>query len=179
MKNLLTCDINRRTYMSYASRYRYTEGRAAQSGSHPTSGARTTAPSCRALGPRVVHFQAASLSLPRSGSAAQTARSCAGCQSFFYGQAFATSGGNAPHVRCLHRIDLERDRQPSVAGGPAPWGRPWLTAGQIGHARCGWNINLIGWGQRNGLRLMSAWYLTRPVSPMGPRLHRPRSTRRI
>ena len=179
MKNLLTCDINGRTYMSYASRYRCAEGRAAQSGSHPTSGARTTAPSCRALGPRLDHLQAPSLSLSPSGSEAPTARSCRRCQSFFYGQAFAASGANAPHVRCLDRIDLERDRQPSVAGGPAPWGRPWLTAGQVGNARCGWNINLIGGGQRNWPKLMSAWCLTPPGSQMGPRPHRPQSTRRV
>ena len=35
MKNLLTCDINRRIYMSYGSRQRCSKGRAAQSGSHP------------------------------------------------------------------------------------------------------------------------------------------------
>jgi hypothetical protein len=179
MKNLLTCDINRRTHMSHDPRHRCAEGRAAQSGSHPTPRARATARGCRTLGPGLVHLQAPSLSLSPAGSATETTGSRRRCQSLFYGQAFAPSGGNAPDVRRLDRIDFERDRQPSVAGGPASWGRPSLTARQVGHARCGWNINLIGCGRRNWPRLMNAW--CRTISGLQARQlpHRPQATRRF
>ena len=60
-----------------------------------------------------------------------------------------------PDLRRFHRLDLERDRQSSLAGGTPSWGRPWLTTRQVGNERCGWNINLIGCGQRSWRRLMN------------------------
>ena len=134
----------------------------------------------RAPCPRLVHLQAPGLSLSRiRRSKLKQPASGRRCQSLFYGQAFAPFGGKTPDVRRLDRIDLKRDRQPSVAGGPASWGRPWLTARQVGNARCGWNINLIGWGWRNWPRLMNASCPTRSGSPTGRLPNRPQATRRF
>jgi len=179
MKKFLTCDINSLTYMSYVPCQRYSKGRAAQSGSHPTPPARATAPSRRTPGPRLVHLQAPSLSLSSACSATQATDSRGRCQGLFYRQALASSSGNAPYVRGLNRLDLERDRQPSVAGGATSWGRPWLTARQVGNERCGWNINLMGCGRRNWLRLMNASCLTRSGSPTGQLPHHPEASRRF
>jgi hypothetical protein len=156
MKKVLTCDINGRTYMSYASRQRCAEGRAAQSGSYPPPRACTPARDRRTPGPGLVGVQAPSLSLSSAGPEAPTAGSGGRRQGVFYRQTFSPFSGKAAKVRRLHRLDLERDRQPSGAVGPAAWGRPWLSARQVGHERCGWNISLIGWGRRNWPRLMNA-----------------------
>jgi len=149
MKNLLTCDINRLIYMSYASCQRCSEGRAAQSGSHPPPRTRTLARGRRTPGPGLVRLQAPSLSLSPAGSAAQTTCSGGGRQGVFYRQTFSPFSGEAANIRRFNRVDLERDRQPSGAVGPASWGRPWLTARRVGHERCGWSIVSIGWGRRN------------------------------
>jgi len=156
MRKLLTCDINRRTYMSYGPCQRCAEGRATQSGSHPPPYACTPARDRRTPGPGLVYLQAPSLSLSPAGSAAQTIASGGRRQGVFYSQAFSPLSGKAAKVRWHDRVDLERDRQPSGAVSPAAWGRPWLSARQVGHERCGWNINLIGWGRRNWPRLMNA-----------------------
>jgi len=179
MKNLLTCDINRRTYMSYASRQRCSKGRATQSGAHSSPRAGTPVRGCRTLGPRLVRHQAPSLSLPPARPATQRTRSGGRRQGVFYRQAFSPFSGKAEDVCHLHRFDSERDRQPSGAGGPSPWGRPWLTARQVGNARCGGNINLIDWGRRNWLRFMPAWYPTRSSSQAGQLCPCPDATRRF
>jgi hypothetical protein len=179
MKNLLTCDINRRTYMSYASRQRCSKSRAAQSGSHPPPRACAPSRGCRTLGSRVVGHQAPSLSLSAACSATPTTRPGTRRQGLLYGQALAPSGGNAPDLRRLDRFDPQRDRQPSRASGTPSWGRAWLTTRRIGNARCGWNINLTGCGQRSWPRLMNAWYPTPCNSPCGPRPHCPETIRRF
>jgi len=179
MKNLLTCDINRRTYMSYASRQRCSKGRATQSGAHSSPRAGTPARGCRTLGSRVVGHQASSLSLSAAGSATPTTRPGTRRQGLFYGQALAPPGGKAPDLRRLDRLDPERDRQPSRAGGTPSRGRPWLTTLWVGNARCGWNINLTACGQRSWRRFMNAWYPTRCSSPCEPRPHCPGTIRRL
>ena len=179
MQNLLTCAINRRIYMSNGARHRSSKGRAAQSGSHLAWQACGTARDRRTSGPGLVHLQAPSLSLSPAGSEAQTTRSGGRRQGVFYGQAFQPSGGIASDVCRFDRIDLERDRQPSVADGPAAWGRPWLTARQVGNARCGWNINLIGWERRNWPKLMNVWCPTRFSLQAQQFPNRPQATRRF
>jgi len=69
MKNLLTCDINRRIYMSNGTRQRCSKSRSAQSGAHPPPRACATSRGCRTLGSRVVGDQASSLSLSAACSA--------------------------------------------------------------------------------------------------------------
>jgi hypothetical protein len=179
MKKFLTCDINRRTYMSYGPCHGCSEGRAAQLGSHPVARTGFSSRGCRAPCPELLHLQTSSLSLSRASSATPTSASGRRCQSLFYGQAFAPFGGKTADVRDLHQLDLERDRQPRGAGGTASWGRPWLTIRQVGNERCGWNINLIDCGCRNWRRLMNASCPTRSSSPTGPLPHRPKATRRF
>src|SRR5208283_395174 len=179
MKNLLTCDINGRIYMSYASRQRYSKSRATQSSAHPPPRACATSRGCRTLGARVVGDQASSLSLSAACSATPATRPGTRRQGLLYGQAFAPSGGHAPDLRRLDRFDPERDRQPSRAGGTPSWGRPWLTTRGAGNARCGWNINLTGCGLKSWRRFMNAWYLTRCSSPCEPRPHCPGTIRRF
>jgi hypothetical protein len=179
MKNLLTCDISRRTYMSDGTRQRCSKSPAAQSGSHPPPRACATSRGRRTLGSRLVRHQASSLSLSAACSAAPTTRPGTRCQGLLYSQAFAPSGGNAPDLRRRDRLNPERDRQPSRASGTPSWGRPWLTTRSVGNARCGWNINLTGCGQRSWPRFMNAWYPTRGSSPCGPRPHCPETIRRF
>jgi len=179
MKKILTCDISGRTYMSYGPCHRCSEGRAAQLGSRPLARTGFSSPGCRTPCTELLHLQAPSLSLSRTGAATPPPASGRRCQSLFYGQAFAPFGGKTPDVRQLHRVDLERDRQSSAAGGTASWGRPWLTIRQVGNERCGWNINLIGCGWRNWRRFMNASCPTRADAPTGPLRDRPKATRRF
>jgi hypothetical protein len=179
MKKFLTCDVNRRTYMSYGPRHGCSEGRAAQLGSHPVARTGSSARGRRTPCPGLLHLQTPSLSLSRAGSATQTPASGRRCQSLFYGQAFAPFGGKTPDVRHLNRLEVERHRQPSVAGGTASWGRPWLTTCQFGKERFTWNINLIACGRRNWLRLISASCPRRSGSQTGQLPNHPEATRRF
>ena len=179
MKKPLTYDIKRRIYMSYGPRHRCPKGRAAQSSSHPTTQTCATARGRRTPGPRLGHLQAPGLALSRAGSATQTTDSRRRRQSLFYSQAFAPLGGKTQDVRRLDRMDVERDRQPSVAGGTASWGRSWLIARRVGNERCGCNMNLIDCGWRNWLRLMNCSCPTRSGPQAGLFPNRPPASRRF
>lgn len=178
MKNPLTCDIKRRIYMSYVPCQRCPESRTAQSGSHSTAGARGSARGRRTARPVLFHLQAPSLSLPRTGTAAQTPSPGRRRQSIFHRQTLAQSGGQASRLRRFHRIDLERDRQPCLVGGTSSRGRTWLTGHQVDNEPCGWNINLTDCCQRNWCRLMNC---SCPPKTSQPRLlpHAPAAIRRF
>lgn len=155
MINCLTCDINRRIYMSYDPLERCPESRTAQSGSQPV--ARTTTPSRsrRTTRPGLFHLQAAGLSLSPTGSATQATSPGQRCESVLHCQAFPQPGRQAPRVRRFHRIDLERNRQPCLLSGIASRGRSWLSGHQIDNARCDWNTNLIDCCQTSWHRPMN------------------------
>ena len=165
MKKFLTCDVNRRTYMSHGTRHRCSEGRAAQFGSLPVARSGFAARGRPTPCPESLHLQTPSLSLSRAGAATPTSDSGRRCQSIFYRQAFASFGRKTPDVCHFHRLDLERDRQSSLAGATASWGRPWLTTRQVGNERSIWNINLIGYGRRSWRRLMNASCLASSSDP--------------
>ena len=139
-KEGLTYDINGRIYMSDASRQPYPKGRTAQLGSHPSAAVSALARGCPAIGPELLHLRAPGLSLPRAGTATQAPRPGRRCQSILHRQAFAPSRGATPRLRRFNRIDLERDRQPCLLGGPAPRGRSWLIRRAVSHEPCIWNI---------------------------------------
>ena len=179
MIKFLTCDIHRRIYMSYGPRQRYPESRAAQPGSHPAARIRTPARGRRALRPGLFHFQAPSLSLSRTGPAPQARCPCRRCQSFLHRQTLAQSGSQTPRLCRLHRIDLERNRQPRLLGGTASRGRSWLTGRRIDNERYGWNINLIGCCQRSWRRRMSCSYPPEYGRQPGPLPDRPAASRRF
>jgi hypothetical protein len=145
MKKFLTCDINGRTYMSYGARHRCSEGRAAQCGSLPVARPGFAARVRRTPCPELLYLQTPGLSLSRAGAATPTSDSGRRCQSLFYRQAFAPLGRETPDVCHFHRLDLERDRQSSLAGGTASWGRSWLTTRQVGNER----RSLARWAYRN------------------------------
>ena len=168
MTKPLTCVINRRIQMTYGSRQRCPESRAAQSGSQPAAGTRAPAPGRRAPRPCLLHLQAPGLSLSRAGTAAQTSGPGRRYESVFHGQALAQSGGQTPDLCSLDRIDLERDRQPCLVGGTASRGRTWLTGRRVGNGRCGSNINLIGCWARNWHTLMNCSCPTRSVPRFEP-----------
>ena len=178
MKNLLTCDIIRRTYMSHGTRQRCSQGRATQSGAYPPARAWAIARGGRTPGSRLVRHQAPGLSLSPACPTSQTTGSRRRRQSIFYREAFSPFSRKAKDVCRLDRIDAERDRQSSGAVSVAAWGRPWLTAGQAGHARCGGNINLIGCPRRNWPRFTPAWCRSRSRPQVGQLSPCPDATRR-
>lgn len=138
-KKCLTCDINGRIHMSYASRQPYPKGRAAQLGPHPSAAVSALAQGCPAIGPELLHLRAPGLSLPPAGTATQAPSPGRRCQSVLYRQAFAPSPTATPRLRRFDRIDLERDRQPCLLGGTAPRGRSWLTRRPVSHEPSIWN----------------------------------------
>ena len=138
-KNCLTCDINRRIYMSNVPRQPYPKGRTAQLGAQPFAAVSALARGCSAIGPQMLHLRAPGLSLPPAGTATQAPSPGRRCQSVLYSQAFAPSRTAAPRLRRFDRIDLERDRQPCLLGDTAPRGRTWLTRRPVSHEPSIWN----------------------------------------
>ena len=138
-KKCLKYDISRRIYMAYASRQPYPKGRTAQLGPHPSAAVSALARGCPGIGPELLHLRAPGLSLPRAGTATQAPSPGRRCQSVLYRQAFAPSRRATPRLRGFDRIDLERDRQPCLLGGPAPRGRSWLTRPPVSHELSIWN----------------------------------------
>jgi len=179
MMKPLTCVINRRTIMTDGSCQRYPESRAAQLGSHPAARTRATARGRRTSRRSLFHLQAPGLSLSPAGAATETAGSGRRSQSLLHDQALPHSGGKAPDVRSFDGIDLERDRQPGIAGCIASRGRSWLTARRLNHGYCGWNISLIGCWRRNWLRPMNCLCPNRSGPPSERLLARTRAARRF
>jgi len=138
-KKCLKYDINRRIYMANASRQPYPKGRTDQLGSHSSAAVSALARGCAPIGPELLHLRAPGLSLPRAGTATQAPSPGRRCQSILHRQAFARSRRATPRLRRFDRIDLKRDRQPCLLGGPAPRGRSWLTRRPLSHEPCIWN----------------------------------------
>lgn len=155
MRKPLTCDINRRIYMTDGQSHRGPESRATQPGAHAAAPTRAPARGRRTPRPDLFPLPAPSLPLPRAGPAAQTSGSGRRCQSVLHGETLAQSGRETPHARRCDRIDAERDRQPRLTGAAAPRGRAWLTGRQLGRGSYGWNIDLIGCWRRSWRRLMN------------------------
>jgi len=138
-KKCLKYDISRRMYMSDVSRQPYPKGRTAQFSPHPSAAVSALARGRPATGPKLLHLRAPGLSLPRAGTATQAPSPGRRCQSVLHRQAFAPSGTATPRLRRFDRIDLKRDRQPCLPGGPAPRGRSWLSRRPVSHELCIWN----------------------------------------
>jgi len=168
MMKPLTCVINRRTIMTDGSCQRYPESRTAQPGSHSAARTRATARGRRTSRRSLFHLQAPGLSLSPAGAATETAGSGRRCQSLLHNQTLPQPGGETPDVRNLDGIDLERDRQPGIAGCIASRGRTWLTGRRVGNGRCGWNINWIGCWRRSWHTLMNCSCPTRSGPPPEP-----------
>ena len=139
IKKRLMYGINRRMYMSDASRQPYPKGRTDQLGSHPSAAVSALARGCPAIGPELLHLRAPGLSLPRAGTTTQAPTPGWRCQSVLHYQAFAPSRTATPRLRRFDRIDLERDRQPCLLGGTTPRGRSWLTRRPVSHEPSIWN----------------------------------------
>ena len=152
IKKRLNNDVNRRIYMSNASRQPYPKGRMAQLGSYPPAALSALARGGSAIGPEVLHLRAPGLSLPRAGTATQAPRPGRRCQSILHRQAFTPSRGATPHLRRFDRIDLERDRQSCLLGGTAPRGRSWLSRRAVRHEPSIWNTASTDYCRTSWLR---------------------------
>lgn len=148
----LTNDISRRIYVSDASRQPYPKGPTAQFSPHPSAAVSALARGGPETGPELFHLRAPGLSLPRAGTATQAPSPGRRCQSILHRQAFAPSRRATPHLRRFDRIDLERDRQPCLLGGPAPWGRSWLTGRALRREPSIWNTTSTDYCRTSWLR---------------------------
>ncbi len=151
-KKCLKYDISRRMYMANASRQPYPKGQTAQLGPHPSAAVSALARGRPATGPELLHLRAPGLSLPRAGTATQAPSPGRRCQSILHRQAFAPSRTATPRLRRFDRIDLKRDRQPCLLGGPAPRGRSWLTRRPVSHEPCIWNTASIDYCRTSWFR---------------------------
>jgi len=162
----LTCDINRRMYMSEGPCQRCPESRAAQPGANPTPTTRAPARCCRPPRAGLLHLLAPGVSLPQAGRTPQTPGPRRRCEGLLHGQALARLGRQTPGLCCLDRLDLERDCQSCGSGHASPRGRTWLGGRRTGPGPCVWNINLIGCCRRNWPEPMSCWCRTRSVQQL-------------
>jgi len=152
LKKYLSDDVYRRTYMSYVSSQPYPKGQTAQLGPYPSAAVSALARGGPETGPELFYLRTPSLSLPGASTATQTPRPGRRCQSILHRQAFAPSRGATPQLRHFDRIDLERDRQPCFLGGPAPWGRSWLTGRAVRHEPSIWNTTSTDYCRTSWLR---------------------------
>jgi hypothetical protein len=152
LKKYLGCDVYRRIYMSNASRQPYPKGQTAQLGSHSPAALSALARGGPATGPELLHLRASGLSLPRAGTATQAPRPGRRYQSVLHRQAFAPSRRATPRICHFDRIDLERDRRSCLLGGPAPWGRSWLTRRAVRREPSIWNTTSTDYCRTSWLR---------------------------
>jgi hypothetical protein len=152
LKKYLSHDVYRRIYMSDASSQPYPKGRTAQLGPHPSAAVSALARGRPAIGPELLHLRAPGLSLPRAGRATQASSPGRRCQSILHRQAFAPSRTATPRLRRFDRIDLKRDRQPCLLGGPATRGRSWLSRRPVSHEPCIWNTASTDYCRTSWLR---------------------------
>jgi hypothetical protein len=144
--------------MTYGSRQRGAESRAAESCSRPTAADRSTARGRRAVGARLFHFFPTSLSIPAASAKVERAGSRERAQAGVHSQAPAQLDSARAVVRICQKDVNQRSREPVAISAPATRGRPWLTRGQSRHAPFGWNIDLTACWLTNWLRLISCWY---------------------
>jgi hypothetical protein len=175
LKTYLRYDIYRRTCMSYASSQPYPKGQTAQLSPHPSAAVSALARGGPETGPELFHLRTPSLSLPGASTATQAPRPGRRCQSILHRQAFAPSRGTTPRLRRFDGIDLERDRQPCLLGGPAPWGRSWLTGRAVRREPSIWNTTSTDYYRTSWFksttcsRRTGAGRLLRPRSPQAAR----------
>ena len=175
LEKYLSYDVYRRTYMSNASRQPYPKGRTAQLGPHPFTAVSPLARGCPEIGPELLHLRAPGLSLPRTGTATQAPSSGRRCQSILHREAFAPYRTATPRLRHFDRIDLERDCRPCLLGGPAPWGRSWLSGRAVSCEPSIWNTTSTDYCGTSWFRPTTCSHRTgagplpRPRSPQAAR----------
>ena len=143
-RGVLICQMPRANHIQKAERLNL--------GPHPSAAVSALARGRPAIGPQLLHLRASGLSLPRAGTATQAPSSGRRCQSVLHRQTFAPSGRPTPRLRRIDRIDLERDRQPCLLGGPAARGRSWLSRRPVSHEPCIWNTASTDYCRTSWLR---------------------------
>jgi len=143
--------------MTYGSRQRGAESRAAESCSRPTAADRSTARGRRAVGPRLFHFSPTSLSILAAGAKAERAGSRERAEAGVHSQTLTQLDPARAVVRICQKDLNQRSREPGAIGVPATRGRSWLSRGQSRHASFGWNIDSTACWLTNWLRHISCW----------------------
>jgi hypothetical protein len=156
----LTDDICGCIVMTYGSRQRGGESRAAESCSRPTEANRSTARSRRAVGARLFDFFPTSLSIPAASPDVERAGCGERSETGIHGQTPTQPDPACAVVRICQRDLYQRGREPGAIGVPATRGRSWLSRGQSRHGRFGWNIDLTACWLTNWPRHISCWYPT-------------------
>ena len=168
----LTDDIYGCTVMTYGSRQRGREGRAAESCSPPTEADRSTARSRRAVGARLFHFFPTSLSIPAASPEAERAGCGERAETGIHGQTPTQPDPARAVVRICQKDLYQRGRGPGAIGVPATRRRSWLSRGQSRHDVFSWNIDLTACWLTNSPRHISCWYPTDAGRSQGhPRTH--------
>jgi hypothetical protein len=157
MRFCLTGVIYGCTIMTYGSRQRRAESRAAEPCSRLTAADRSTARGRRAVGSRLFHFLPASLSIPATSAKVERTSSGERAQAGVHGQA-PTQLDSASAVACICQENLnQRSRESSAIGVLATRGRSWLSRSRSGHGAWSWNIDLTACYPANWLRHISCW----------------------
>jgi hypothetical protein len=158
----MRCALTRVVYgcmfMTDTTRQRNPESRAPQSCARPIGAGRAALRCGRTVGTGLLHFAAASLSLPRTSSVAETTGPAKRSQTGIHGEASSQSGRARPDVRCRKRIVDQRGGQPSVARAAAAKAGAWVSRNQFGHEPCSWNIDSIVCCRTNSLTRTSCSY---------------------
>ena len=147
-------------FMTDGARQRYPEGRAPQSRADLTSASRATFRCGRAPSSRLLHLTAASLPLPGTSSAIESAGSRRRIETRIYGETSTQPDSAGPGVRQKETIVHQRGGQQGVALAVAARARAWVSRGQLGLEPAAWNIDLIVCCRTNWHRHTSCWSRT-------------------
>jgi len=160
MMSRLTYVISGCTVMTYGSGQRSPEGRTFEPRPRPVAAVRSTARCRGAIGARLFHFSAASLSLPTASPAVERTSPGERVQAGVHGKASRQFDSAGTVVRiCQKNID-QRSREPGPRGALAARKRSWLSRSRALHAPFIWNIDSTVCCPTNSLRRISCWCLS-------------------
>ena len=153
----LSCDTCSCILMTYGARQRSRESRPAEPRSRTLASRPHAAGSGRAVGPRLFHLSSASLSIPTTSAATESAGRGGRGQTRVHRKATAQPDPTRAVVRICQRTVPQRGRQPGLTGATATRGRSWLNRSRFGHAPYSWSITSIGCWERNWPRSINCW----------------------
>jgi hypothetical protein len=175
-RRFLRCDIYSCILMTYGPCQRSSEGRPAEPRSRTFATRSRVARRGRAVGPRLFHLSSASLSIPATSAATESAGRGGRGQTCIHRKATAQSDPTREVVRVCQTTVHQRGRQPGLTGAAATRGRSWLSRSRLGYAPYSWSIASIGCWQRNWPRSINCWCPTSACRLPQRGAQRPRHT---
>ena len=145
LHQVLTCVSYGCIYTSYASRHCCSTGAAPQSIPNPASGLFITLRSRSTARQIVLHFSTSGLSISQAGQTPKGSCSRQPSQDCLHRQTATHADPPTAHLCCSQSTHVERHGQSRLNRDARSRTEAWLNGGQVGAARCSWNISSIAY----------------------------------